>query len=95
MSRTVDESYAGSVLVAVRRRSVARRIKDLLSALAVTSATDNPAHLTQPQNELWTLISTTKRCSKQEQRPSDESQADGRLTLRSHSPTLINSGKSS
>ncbi|WP_223189280.1 hypothetical protein [Streptomyces sp. TRM68416] len=32
-----------------------RHIKDLLSALAVASATDNPAQLTRTQNELWTL----------------------------------------
>ncbi len=57
MSRTVDESYAGSVLVAVRRRSVARRIKDLLSALAVTSATDNPAQLTQTQKRVVDALS--------------------------------------
>ncbi|MFJ6688295.1 DNA primase [Streptomyces sp. NPDC091294] len=55
MSRTVNETYAGSVLVAVRRRSVARRIQDLLSALAVTNSTDAPTHLAQIQNELWTL----------------------------------------
>ncbi|MFE9454017.1 DNA primase [Streptomyces sp. NPDC006739] len=55
MSKTVNETYAGNILVAVRRRSVARRIQELLGALAVTSSTDSPAHLTHMQNELWTL----------------------------------------
>ncbi|MEV6759674.1 DNA primase [Streptomyces sp. NPDC051105] len=55
MSRTINETYAGNILVAVRRRSVTRRIQELLGGLAVTSSTDNPAHLNQMQNELWTL----------------------------------------
>ncbi|MEU2588963.1 DNA primase [Streptomyces avermitilis] len=55
MSKTVNETYAGDVLVTVRRRSVARRIQELLGVLHVTNEKDDPTYLTQIQNELWTL----------------------------------------
>ncbi|MEU5094906.1 DNA primase [Streptomyces sp. NPDC020996] len=55
MRRTVDEVYAGTVLVTVRRRAVERRIRDIQSQLARLAAGGDPAHLTAVQNELWVL----------------------------------------
>ncbi|MFE4579441.1 DNA primase [Streptomyces chartreusis] len=55
MRKTVDEYYAGEQLVAVRRRSVDRRMRELQGVLAHASAHDDPPQLTTAQNELWTL----------------------------------------
>ncbi|MER5431901.1 DNA primase [Streptomyces sp. NPDC002588] len=55
MRRTVDEIYAGVQLVAVRRRAVERRVRDVQSQLARLSAGGDPAQLAAVQNELWVL----------------------------------------
>ncbi|MBQ1088087.1 DNA primase [Streptomyces sp. B93] len=54
MRRTVDETYAGEQLVAVRRRAVARRLTDLQSALTRLGHTD-PAQSAALQNEMMVL----------------------------------------
>ncbi|MBO4254178.1 DNA primase, partial [Streptomyces griseorubiginosus] len=55
MRRTVDEVYAGTVLVQVRRRAVERRIRDVQSQMTRLSAGGDPAQLAAVQNELWVL----------------------------------------
>ncbi|MFJ9904054.1 DNA primase [Streptomyces sp. NPDC101152] len=55
MRRTVDDVYAGTVLVQVRRRAVERRIRDIQSQMARLSAGGDPAQLAAVQNELWVL----------------------------------------
>jgi DNA primase len=55
MRRTVDETYAGEQLVAVRRRSVDRRMREVQDALAHAGAEDDAPQLAAVQNELWTL----------------------------------------
>ncbi|MCX4761965.1 DNA primase [Streptomyces sp. NBC_01275] len=55
MRRSVDEIYAGTVLVQVRRRAVERRVRDVQSQLARLGAGGDQAQLTAVQNELWIL----------------------------------------
>ncbi|MBV2358019.1 DNA primase [Streptomyces sp. J2-1] len=55
MRRTVDEVYAGTVLVQIRRRAVERRIHDIQSQLTRLSTTADPAELAAVQNEMWVL----------------------------------------
>jgi DNA primase len=55
MRRSVDETYAGEQLVAVRRRAVERRIREIQSALARLGAHSDPARFAAVQNELWVL----------------------------------------
>ncbi len=55
MRRSVDELYAGEVLVRVRRRAVERRVRDVNGKLARLSGHGDPAELAAVQNELWTL----------------------------------------
>ncbi|MFF4207975.1 DNA primase [Streptomyces sp. NPDC001796] len=55
MRRTVDEVYAGTVLVTVRRRAVERRIRDIQSTLTRLGTHGDPAQLAAVQNELWVL----------------------------------------
>ncbi|MFI9149522.1 DNA primase [Streptomyces sp. NPDC053367] len=55
MRRTVDEVYAGMVLVQVRRRAVERRVRDVQSQLTRLAAGGDPAELAAVQNELWVL----------------------------------------
>ncbi|WP_369237055.1 DNA primase [Streptomyces sp. R21] len=55
MRKTVDETYAGVQLVAVRRRAVERRVRDVQGTLARVSAQGDPAQLAAVQNELWVL----------------------------------------
>ncbi|WP_055489898.1 DNA primase [Streptomyces sp. TP-A0356] len=55
MRRTVDEVYAGTVLVTVRRRAVERRVRDVQSTLTRLGHQADPAHLSAVQNELWVL----------------------------------------
>ncbi|MGW0820097.1 DNA primase [Streptomyces sp. NPDC002845] len=55
MRRAVDEMYAGSVLVSVRRRAVERRIHDVQSTLTRLTMSGDPAALAAVQNELWVL----------------------------------------
>lgn len=55
MRRTVDEVYAGTVLVQVRRRAVERRVRDVQSQLARLAGGGDPAQLAAVQNELWIL----------------------------------------
>ncbi|MEU2585246.1 DNA primase [Streptomyces avermitilis] len=55
MRKTVDETYAGDQLVAVRRRSVDRRMRELQDVLAHASAHDDAPQLVAVRNELWTL----------------------------------------
>ncbi|BBC36555.1 DNA primase [Streptomyces graminofaciens] len=55
MRRTVDEMYAGMVLVTVRRRAVERRILDVQSTFTRLSTVGDPAALAAAQNELWVL----------------------------------------
>ncbi|POX53181.1 DNA primase [Streptomyces sp. Ru72] len=55
MRRTVDEVYAGMVLVTVRRRAVERRIRDIQSTLTRLGTHGDPAQLAAVQNELWVL----------------------------------------
>ncbi|MFE6283616.1 DNA primase [Streptomyces sp. NPDC057877] len=54
MRRTVDETYAGEQLVAVRRRAVTRRLTDLQSTLTRLGHTD-PAQAAALQNEMMVL----------------------------------------
>ncbi|MGW4195872.1 DNA primase [Streptomyces sp. NPDC005004] len=55
LRRTVDEIYAGTVLVVIRRRAVERRIQDVQSQLARLAAGGDPVQLASVQNELWVL----------------------------------------
>ncbi|MFF0460350.1 DNA primase [Streptomyces mexicanus] len=55
MRRSVDELYAGEVLVRVRRRAVERRVRDLTGTVARLSNGGDPAQLAAVQNELWVL----------------------------------------
>ncbi len=55
LRRTVDESYARDLLVAVRQRSVDRRIREVQNALQTLSAVGDGEHVTAVQKELWTL----------------------------------------
>ncbi|MFJ6545087.1 DNA primase [Streptomyces sp. NPDC003656] len=55
LRRTVDEIYAGTVLVVIRRRAVERRIQDVQSQLARLATGGDPAQLASVQNELWVL----------------------------------------
>ncbi|MEU9985291.1 DNA primase [Streptomyces sp. NPDC048045] len=55
MRRTVDETYAGTVLVQIRRRAVERRIHDIQSQLTRLSTGGDPAQLAAVQNEMWVL----------------------------------------
>ncbi|MFI9543125.1 DNA primase [Streptomyces sp. NPDC052016] len=55
MRRAVDEVYAGTVLVQVRRRAVERRVRDVQSQLTRLAAGGDPAQLAAVQNELWVL----------------------------------------
>ncbi|MFF7351341.1 MULTISPECIES: DNA primase [Streptomyces] len=55
LRRTVDETYAGTVLVQIRRRAVERRIRDIQSQLTRLAAGGDPAQLAAVQNELWIL----------------------------------------
>ncbi|MEY2244264.1 DNA primase [Streptomyces sp. BF23-18] len=55
LRKTVDEMYAGDQLVAVRRRAVDRRIRDVQGSLSRLSAGGDPARLAAVQNELWVL----------------------------------------
>jgi DNA primase len=55
MRRTVDELYAGTVLVTVRRRAVERRVRDIQSSLTRLGTQGDPAQLSAVQNELWVL----------------------------------------
>ncbi|MFF3938119.1 DNA primase [Streptomyces phaeofaciens] len=55
MRRTVDDVYAGTVLVQVRRRAVERRVRDVQSQLARLAASGDQAQLAAVQNELWIL----------------------------------------
>jgi DNA primase len=54
LRRTVDEVYAGTVLVQVRRRAVARRLADLQSLLTRLGHSD-PARTAAVQNEMMVL----------------------------------------
>ncbi|MFF9360990.1 DNA primase [Streptomyces griseoluteus] len=54
MRRTVDETYAGMVLVQIRRRAVARRLTELQSTLTRLGNTD-PAQSAAVQNEMMVL----------------------------------------
>ncbi|WP_053912517.1 DNA primase [Streptomyces sp. SCSIO 75703] len=53
--KDVDEVYAGVQLVAVRRRAVERRIRDITSRLTRLGTQGDPAELAAVQNELWVL----------------------------------------
>ncbi|MEU6591597.1 DNA primase [Streptomyces sp. NPDC046881] len=55
LRRTVDETYAGTVLVQIRRRAVERRIRDIQSQMTRLATTGDPAQLAAVQNELWVL----------------------------------------
>ncbi|MFJ6387149.1 DNA primase [Streptomyces sp. NPDC091972] len=55
MRRTVDEVYAGTVLVQVRRRAVERRIQEIQGTLIRLGTGGDPAHLAAVQNEMWVL----------------------------------------
>ncbi|MEV5143841.1 DNA primase [Streptomyces sp. NPDC052727] len=55
LRRTVDETYAGTVLVQIRRRAVERRIRDIQSQMTRLSTAGDPAQLAAVQNELWVL----------------------------------------
>ncbi|MFH8391067.1 MULTISPECIES: DNA primase [unclassified Streptomyces] len=55
LRKTVDETYAGDQLVAVRRRAVERRIRDVQGSLSRLSAGGDPAQQAAVQNELWVL----------------------------------------
>ncbi|MFF9237677.1 DNA primase [Streptomyces sp. NPDC014801] len=55
LRRTVDETYAGTVLVTVRRRAVERRITEIQSQMTRLAATGDPAAQAAVQNELWVL----------------------------------------
>ncbi|MER6567933.1 DNA primase [Streptomyces sp. NPDC001093] len=55
LRRTVDETYAGTVLVQIRRRAVERRIHDIQSQLTRLATGGDPAQLAAVQNEMWVL----------------------------------------
>ncbi|MFF3610651.1 DNA primase [Streptomyces sp. NPDC002580] len=55
LRKTVDETYAGDQLVAVRRRAVDRRVRDVQGSLSRLSSGGDPAQLAAVQNELWVL----------------------------------------
>ncbi|MEU8029237.1 DNA primase [Streptomyces sp. NPDC049099] len=55
LRRTVDETYAGTVLVQIRRRAVERRIRDIQSQMTRLSTGGDPAQLASVQNEMWIL----------------------------------------
>ncbi|MFH9083302.1 DNA primase [Streptomyces sp. NPDC017673] len=55
LRRTVDQTYAGTVLVQIRRRAVERRIRDIQSQMTRLSTAGDPAQLAAVQNELWIL----------------------------------------
>lgn len=55
LRRTVDETYAGTVLVQIRRRAVERRIHDIEFQMTRLSAGGDPARLAAVQNEMWIL----------------------------------------
>ncbi|MER6468785.1 DNA primase [Streptomyces collinus] len=55
LRRTVDETYAGTVLVQIRRRAVERRVRDIQSQLTRLSSGGDPAELAAVQNEMWVL----------------------------------------
>ncbi|EST24200.1 DNA primase [Streptomyces roseochromogenus] len=55
LRRTVDEVYAGTVLVQIRRRAVERRIHDIQSQLTRLATGGDPAQLSAVQNEMWIL----------------------------------------
>ncbi|RRR84515.1 DNA primase, partial [Streptomyces sp. RP5T] len=55
MRRAVDEVYAGTVLVQVRRRAVERRIQEIQGTLIRLGTGGDVAHLAAVQNEMWVL----------------------------------------
>jgi DNA primase len=55
MRRTVDEVYAGTVLVQVRRRAVERRVREIQITVKRLEAGGDPAQLAAARNELWVL----------------------------------------
>ncbi|MEV7501563.1 DNA primase [Streptomyces sp. NPDC093018] len=55
LRRTVDETYAGTVLVQIRRRAVERRIRDIEFQMTRLSAGGDPGQLAAVQNEMWIL----------------------------------------
>ncbi|MEV6111512.1 DNA primase [Streptomyces sp. NPDC052109] len=55
LRRTVDEVYAGTVLVQIRRRAVERRIRDIQSQMTRLATGGDPAQLAAVQNEMWVL----------------------------------------
>ncbi|AOR34501.1 DNA primase [Streptomyces fodineus] len=55
LRRTVDETYAGTVLVQIRRRAVERRIHDIQSQLTRLATGGDPTQLAAVQNEMWVL----------------------------------------
>ncbi|MEU8586903.1 DNA primase [Streptomyces sp. NPDC048664] len=55
LRKEADEVYAGAQLVAVRRRAVERRVRDVQSSLARLGSHADPAQLSAVENELWVL----------------------------------------
>ncbi|MFF8727511.1 DNA primase [Streptomyces sp. NPDC015171] len=55
LRRSVDETYAGTVLVQIRRRAVERRIHDIQFQMTRLSTGGDPAQLAAVQNEMWVL----------------------------------------
>ncbi|MEW2623553.1 DNA primase [Streptomyces sp. NPDC048106] len=55
LRRTVDETYAGTVLVQIRRRAVERRIRDIEFQMTRLSSGGDPSQLAAVQNEMWIL----------------------------------------
>ncbi|MFI9805574.1 DNA primase [Streptomyces sp. NPDC052301] len=55
LRRTVDDTYAGTVLVQIRRRAVERRIRDIQSQMTRLATGGDPAQLAAVQNEMWVL----------------------------------------
>lgn len=55
MRRNVDEAYAGGQLVAVRRRSVDRRMQELLGVLAREHDEKDSSQSAAVQKEVWLL----------------------------------------
>ncbi|MFH8340674.1 DNA primase [Streptomyces sp. AM6-12] len=55
LRRTVDEIYAGTVLVQIRRRAVERRIRDIEFQMTRLSTGGDPSQLAAVQNEMWIL----------------------------------------
>ncbi|MGW2339896.1 DNA primase [Streptomyces sp. NPDC001661] len=53
--KTVDQAYADMQLVAVRRRAVERRIRDVQGTFTRLHSAGDPAQLASVQNELWVL----------------------------------------